>query len=245
MGAQEEDSNSALPVPAEDDAEPTERKGNKFSEHMKNVDGASNFRLRAVLMGQLSDKARRVSGRPLLSPVRCNRIIPVFQSHAADIKSFNIKSAVPGASTYTVHKKMVYFNENKQRNDFNTTTQIRDIDGSQLVLPFIGKEIREALRLHKQMKTFLVFEIMHEGKSRDIPWVPCPSVGPYDDFEVLSSLGVRVEYRERLFDKWYSIPLQCALRPNNWSKLMEANNTRDIIRQYQVRDRRIELFSNP
>ncbi|CAG7562668.1 unnamed protein product [Fusarium equiseti] len=192
MGVQEEDSNSALPVPAEDDAEPTERKGNKFSEHMKNVDDASNFRLRAVLMGQLSDKARRASRWPLLSPVRCNRIIPVFQSHAADIKSFNFKSAIPGASTYTVRKKM-----------------IRDIDGSQLVLLFIEKEICEALRLHKQMKAFLVFEIMHEGKSRDIPWVPCPSVGPYDNFE-------------------------CALRPSNWSKLMEANNTRDIIRQYQV-----------
>ncbi|RFN50667.1 adenosinetriphosphatase [Fusarium flagelliforme] len=160
ISAKEEDSNFALPVPAEDDAESTERKANKFSEHKRKADGASNFRLRVVLMGQLSDKARRASGWPLLSP---------------------------------------------------TTIQIRKTDGTRLVLPLsIGKDDCEALRLLDQIQVFLVVEIMHEGKSRDIPWVPCPSVGPYDNFE-------------------------CALRPDNWSKLMEANNTRDIIQQYQMR----------
>ncbi|KAH7182438.1 uncharacterized protein B0J16DRAFT_321220 [Fusarium flagelliforme] len=183
IGAKEEDSNFALPVPAEDDAKSTERKANKFSEHIRKADGASNFRLRAVLMGQLSDKARRASGWPLLSPVRWMQqdqpSLPVSRGRYQDIRR---------EASNTRH-----------RNDFKTTIQNRKTDGTRLVLPLsIGKDDCEALRLPEQIQVFLVVEIMHEGKSRDIPWVPCPSVGPYDNFEVLSSLGVRVEYRERL-----------------------------------------------
>jgi len=88
------------------------------------------------------------------------------------------------------------------------------------------------------MEAFLVFEIMHNGKSHNIPWIPFPSVGPYHNFKVLSSLGVRVEYREPVLDKWYSIPLQCALGTDSWSKLIEADN---IIQQCQMGDGKISL----
>ncbi|KAG8668367.1 hypothetical protein FPOAC1_007746 [Fusarium poae] len=51
---------------------------------------------------------------------------------------------------------------------------------------------------------------MHDEKSHDIPYVPCPTVGPYNNFELLPSLGVRVEYWDSLQEWWFSIPLQCA-----------------------------------
>jgi len=107
------------------------------------------MRLRAVLMGQLSDKARRASGWPLLSPVGCNRTSPIFQFHAADIKAFDVKPAIPGARAHTVYKKLVYFNENSHRTDFKTTIQVRKTDGTRLISPFIGKGTREALQLPK------------------------------------------------------------------------------------------------
>lgn len=43
MGAKEEDADSALPVVGEEEARNGERKGNKFSEHMKRGEGASDF----------------------------------------------------------------------------------------------------------------------------------------------------------------------------------------------------------
>ena len=92
-------------------------------------------RLRAVLMGRLPEKASRASDRPLLSPVGCDKTSPVF--HAADIKGFDVKPAIPGARTHTVYKKPLAFNEYRHRNDFKTTIQIGKTDGTSLVLPFI------------------------------------------------------------------------------------------------------------
>ena len=93
------------------------------------------------------------------------------------------------------------------------------------------------------MGAFSVSEIMHDGMSYDIPRVPCLSVRPYDNFEVLAYLGVRVEYREPLPDNWDSILRQCALRTDNWSKLIETNTTRGIIQQCQLGNKRMILKS--
>ncbi|KAF5963588.1 hypothetical protein FBULB1_13286 [Fusarium bulbicola] len=192
------------------------------------------MRLRAVLLSNFSATARETSDWPQLEPVGCNRLSPLFQSHNTDIKAFHIYPPQPGARSFSLYKQHVYFNENRHRNDFKATVQARKTDGSHVVLSFsIGKSVREALAMPKRMEAFLVFEIMHDGKSHDIPWVPCPSVGPYENFERVSSLGVRVEYFDGLKKKWLSIPLQCALRTDSWSKQMEADNTEDLLRQYR------------
>lgn len=75
MGAKEEDGDSALPVPAKDDAEPTERKGNKFSEHMEKTDGASNFSQSKTLREQREYLPAFAVREDLLRVIRENQVV--------------------------------------------------------------------------------------------------------------------------------------------------------------------------
>ncbi|KPM38093.1 Pre-mRNA-splicing factor ATP-dependent RNA helicase prp16 [Neonectria ditissima] len=75
MGAKEEDGDSALPVPAEDDMEKVERKGNKFSEHMKKSDGASNFSQNKTLREQREYLPAFAVREELLRIIRENQVV--------------------------------------------------------------------------------------------------------------------------------------------------------------------------
>lgn len=78
MGAKEEDGDSALPVPAKDDnavAAEGERKGNKFSEHMKKSEGASNFSQNKSLREQREYLPAFAVREELLRVIRENQVV--------------------------------------------------------------------------------------------------------------------------------------------------------------------------
>ncbi|KAJ3470655.1 hypothetical protein MRS44_000754 [Fusarium solani] len=75
MGAKDEDGDSALPVPAEDDVDHSERKGNKFSEHMKKSDGASNFSQSKTLREQREYLPAFAVREDLLRVIRENQVV--------------------------------------------------------------------------------------------------------------------------------------------------------------------------
>ena len=74
MGAKEEDGDSALPVAGEDEAKVTERKGNKFSEHMKKADGASDFSQSKTLREQREYLPAFAVREDLLHVIRENQV---------------------------------------------------------------------------------------------------------------------------------------------------------------------------
>ncbi|KAL6908720.1 pre-mRNA splicing factor ATP-dependent RNA helicase prp16 [Trichoderma evansii] len=78
MGAKEEDGDSALPIPAEEDMEKTERKGNKFSEHIKNAEGASDFSKSKTLREQREFLPAFAVREELLRVIRENQVIIVI-----------------------------------------------------------------------------------------------------------------------------------------------------------------------
>ncbi|GFP52319.1 hypothetical protein ACSS6W_003640 [Trichoderma asperelloides] len=78
MGAKEEDGDSALPIAAEEDMEKTERKGNKFSEHIKNAEGASDFSKSKSLREQREFLPAFAVREELLRVIRENQVIIVI-----------------------------------------------------------------------------------------------------------------------------------------------------------------------
>ncbi|KAK1250108.1 hypothetical protein MKX08_010111 [Trichoderma sp. CBMAI-0020] len=78
MGAKEEDGDSALPIAAEEDMEKTERKGNKFSEHIKNAEGASDFSKSKTLREQREFLPAFAVREELLRVIRENQVIIVI-----------------------------------------------------------------------------------------------------------------------------------------------------------------------
>ncbi|KAL7927907.1 pre-mRNA splicing factor ATP-dependent RNA helicase prp16 [Trichoderma austrokoningii] len=78
MGAKEEDGDSALPIAAEEDMEKAERKGNKFSEHIKNAEGASDFSKSKTLREQREFLPAFAVREELLRVIRENQVIIVI-----------------------------------------------------------------------------------------------------------------------------------------------------------------------
>ncbi|ODA78792.1 hypothetical protein RJ55_06176 [Drechmeria coniospora] len=77
MGAKDEDGDSALPVPGEEDGLKSERKGNKFSEHMKKAEGASDFSQSKTLREQREYLPAFAVREELLRVIRENQVIIV------------------------------------------------------------------------------------------------------------------------------------------------------------------------
>ncbi|KAI6781039.1 Pre-mRNA-splicing factor ATP-dependent RNA helicase-like protein [Emericellopsis cladophorae] len=80
MGAKEEDGDSALPVAGEDDADKAggERKGNKFSTHMKKGEGSSNFSQTKSLREQREFLPAFAVREDLLRVIRENQVTIVI-----------------------------------------------------------------------------------------------------------------------------------------------------------------------
>ena len=49
---------------------------------------------------------------------------------------------------------------------------------------------------------YLVFEIMHDGLPHEVPYLGCPTVGPFENFSVASSLGIALEWYDESANGW-------------------------------------------
>ena len=78
MGAKEEDKDSALPAPGEEEDTQPERKGNKFSEHMKKAKGSSNFSQSKTLREQREFLPAFAVREDLLRVIRENQVTIVI-----------------------------------------------------------------------------------------------------------------------------------------------------------------------
>lgn len=78
MGAKEDDADSALPAPVEADAPSSDRKGNKFSSHMKKAEGASDFSRSKTLREQREYLPAFAVREELLRVIRENQVTIVI-----------------------------------------------------------------------------------------------------------------------------------------------------------------------
>ncbi|CAG9938148.1 unnamed protein product [Clonostachys rosea f. rosea IK726] len=78
LGAKEEDGDSALPIAGEEDRVKEDRKGNKFSEHMKKGEGASNFSQSKTLREQREYLPAFAVREDLLRVIRENQVTIVI-----------------------------------------------------------------------------------------------------------------------------------------------------------------------
>ena len=78
MGAKEEDGDSALPVAIEEDSQNTEKKGNKFSEHMNKGNGSSDFSRSKSLREQREFLPAFAVREDLLRVIRENQVTIVI-----------------------------------------------------------------------------------------------------------------------------------------------------------------------
>ncbi|CAH0016164.1 unnamed protein product [Clonostachys rhizophaga] len=78
LGAKEEDGDSALPIAGEEDTVKEDRKGNKFSEHMKKGEGASNFSQSKTLREQREYLPAFAVREDLLRVIRENQVTIVI-----------------------------------------------------------------------------------------------------------------------------------------------------------------------
>ena len=76
----------------------------------------------------------------------------------------------------------------------------------------------------RSFQAYLVFEIMHDGRPHDVPYLGCPSVGPFKHFEKAAALGVRVEWFDQASRKWLSIPLQIQRFVQHFAKGVAQND---------------------
>ncbi|KAM0493615.1 hypothetical protein ACHAP8_009056, partial [Fusarium lateritium] len=49
---------------------------------------------------------------------------------------------------------------------------------------------------------YLAFEIMHDGLPHEVPYLGCPTVGPFENFSVASSLGIALEWYDESANGW-------------------------------------------
>ncbi|KAM0395196.1 hypothetical protein ACHAQC_005041 [Fusarium culmorum] len=51
-------------------------------------------------------------------------------------------------------------------------------------------------------RLYLVFEIMHDGSPHEVPYLGCPTVGPFENFSIASSLGIALEWYDESANGW-------------------------------------------
>ncbi|CAH0037630.1 unnamed protein product [Clonostachys rhizophaga] len=104
----------------------------------------------------------------------------------------------------------------------------------------LGTSAVDENKLPSLLICYLVFEVMHDGKIHEHPWVGSPTIGPFENFDSASRLGIRVEWYDKTQRKWLSLKLQNG--NYSWPRLHQTRDPEDAIRHWREAMNLIQLF---
>ncbi|KAF5988635.1 hypothetical protein FBULB1_1368 [Fusarium bulbicola] len=161
-----------------------------------------------VYMQSVANEARNKVGwqRQLDVDTRgCNVTSPIFATAmtAIPIEVITMPTLDPKIRTFTTYRKEAPFRELNSR--LLTFLIGARPDGREVATRFSFP--KSSCRNFIPKRGYLVFEIMNDHGPHPKPWFGCPSVGPYENFDLVSCLGVRVEWLDEPSGQWFTVPL--------------------------------------
>ncbi|KAM0546407.1 hypothetical protein ACHAPJ_010874 [Fusarium lateritium] len=134
----------------------------------------------------------------------CNVASPLFAFNSfPSIHSYKMRSSDPATRTFTTYRRTCTFLR-KWKPYFALLSYYKE-DGGRVQLYFPLKA--ECFQQFTPKTGYIVFEIMDDHKPHPSPWLGCPSVGPFQNFDLPSSLGIRFEWFDETRNEWLTAPV--------------------------------------
>ncbi|CAI6099794.1 unnamed protein product [Clonostachys chloroleuca] len=216
--------------------------GALFTWHDDIVTAANNPSVRqnwvsgSAFLCKIAQSTRLTVGLPNPPWKGANVASPIFQYKDApfDIPCYRMEDRniyrLPARFTKTSGASTLYFHIRYHES------------GQQLkTAPFsIGGSAAKENNLPDIFLCYLVFEVMRGGKMHDHPFVGSPRIGPFENFDSASRLGIRVEWHDKTQRKWLSLRLQHS--NYNWPRLHQTRDPEDAIMNWRHAMKLIQLF---
>ncbi|KAG5774137.1 hypothetical protein H9Q72_000426 [Fusarium xylarioides] len=135
----------------------------------------------------------------------CNVTNPLWFYHSLKtINCFKMSSLDPTVRTYTTYRMACKFNK-WSGNRRSTYFWYNGQDGKYHHIAFGFP--KEPFQRFSPESGHIVFEIMDDHRPHPAAWVGCPSVGKFENFELPSSLGIRIEWLDEISHQWLTVPI--------------------------------------
>ncbi|KAF4456723.1 hypothetical protein FALBO_15348 [Fusarium albosuccineum] len=129
----------------------------------------------------------------------CNLSSPLFSFNThSPMNCYRMQAIDPAVRTFTTYRKPCTIRQ--LTHSYFTTLSYCNGDGNRVALYFSIKE--NCFQGFVPKSGYIVFEIMDDHKPHDNPWLGCPSVGPFENFDQASSLGIRFEWFDETRHEW-------------------------------------------
>ncbi|KAF5227996.1 hypothetical protein FAUST_11385 [Fusarium austroamericanum] len=151
----------------------------------------------AMLLRSVSASARSATNWPLYNVTGTNTISPLFYLKAGlpfHCYRSPAKAGQRGMTTYRQARGVVTNRSGHNNCQWLMTHPDGTIERIRITVPLT------LCRPDRPM--YVVFEIMDDGKPHEIPYLGCPSAGPFEDFAVASSLAVAFEWFDGSSNNW-------------------------------------------
>jgi hypothetical protein len=159
----------------------------------------------------------------------CNTDSPIFcLNDARQISCIPMAPRLDGVRTYTSYRTRIRLLYDKRCGTRYFTIQC--VAGDPIVRTSISvavsNDIVEKYGMPLRPDGYLVFEIMNDGRPHSRPWVGCPTVGPFNNFDQASSLGIRFEWLDNVQNRGVSIAMSKV--SIGWDSIHRANEKQEL-----------------
>ncbi|EXK85220.1 hypothetical protein FOQG_10871 [Fusarium oxysporum f. sp. raphani 54005] len=135
----------------------------------------------------------------------CNVMNPLwFYQSLKTINCFRMSNLDPTVRTYTTYRMACKFNK-RDGNRYSTCFWYNDQAGKSHSITFTFP--KECFQLFFPESGHIVFEIMDDYRPHPAAWFGCPSVGKFENFELPSCLGIRIEWLDEPLRQWLTVPI--------------------------------------
>jgi hypothetical protein len=194
-------------------------------------------------LNAVASNVRSETGWQPLQSRGCNVQSPLFARLRTApfycLRTLSEDPSIRNMNTYRQAGRFVEFTGGK----LLRVVSYRDDTGSPKFLRVvIDIETVRSLDLPPSFDTYLVLEIMHDGQPHRHPWIGCPSVGPFEEFQKASSLGIRIEWYNRDQRKWFTLPLQRQRGLLHWKEALKHNDSDIAVKAYRTAMTLIQAF---
>ncbi|KAF5247358.1 hypothetical protein FANTH_6449 [Fusarium anthophilum] len=135
----------------------------------------------------------------------CNVANPLwFYYSLKTINCFKMSNLDPTVRTYTTYRMACKFRKERGKRP-STCFRYNGQDGKVhcVSLGFL----KESSQHFSPESGHIVFEIMDDYRPHPAAWFGCPSVGRFENFELPSSLGIRIEWLDETSHQWLTVPI--------------------------------------
>ncbi|CAH0017154.1 unnamed protein product [Clonostachys rhizophaga] len=193
-----------------------------------------------ILKRMIATQARQACSWPKLGGRGCNVLSPISGLGARPVYGVSTPAAFPGDRGRTTYRRAAVARPNRTHSGHFVTMELRR-DGVGTVYSFSPTSERFN-RTYSRVKVpgYIVWEIMHDGRPHETPWIRCPRVGTFKNFDQPSRLGVRFEWFEESTKKWQSVTIQQKMYrgtfangvdiEDEYAALKPWHNANDVIR---------------